>query len=175
MDVQLRFAVEADAIALAAFRERIAAEGRWIGDPADPVMGPEAWGFRLSSSHHFTIVAVAEDEVAGFASLTETAGVGTLGMAVAHGHRGQGLGGRLLDRAIEEARERGTVHKIGLGVWPHNGAAIRLYLSRGFAVEGRRIRHHRRADGELWDAIKMGLVLDHSAPGSPHVDWDGAS
>jgi L-amino acid N-acyltransferase YncA len=29
----------------------------------------------------------------------------------------------------------------------------------GFAEEGRRARHYRRASGELWDSIVMGLPL----------------
>ena len=55
-------------------------------------------------------------------------------------------------------------------MWPHNDAAIALYRSRGFTVEGRLRRQYRRADGELWDAITMGLVLDTQSPGSPYRD-----
>jgi RimJ/RimL family protein N-acetyltransferase len=51
-------------------------------------------------------------------------------------------------------------------VWPHNGAALRLYERTGFVVEGRLRRHWRRRNGELWDALLMGLVLDTSSPGS---------
>jgi RimJ/RimL family protein N-acetyltransferase len=55
-------------------------------------------------------------------------------------------------------------------VWPHNAAAIALYRKVGFQVEGRRRRQYRRRNGELWDAILMGLVLDEVSPGSPHPD-----
>jgi RimJ/RimL family protein N-acetyltransferase len=85
--------------------------------------------------------------------------VATLGMMVAWEHRRQGIGGRLLDESVRWARERG-VHKVNLEVWPHNAAAVALYRSPGFTVEGRLRRHYRRANGELWDAITMGLVLD---------------
>ena len=34
----------------------------------------------------------------------------------------------------------------------------------GFAVEGRKRRHYRRRNGELWDAVMMGLVLEEDAP-----------
>jgi uncharacterized membrane protein YphA (DoxX/SURF4 family) len=50
-------------------------------------------------------------------------------------------------------------------------AALALYTRAGFEVEGRRRRQYRRRHtGELWDSIVMGLVLDHTSPGSPHPD-----
>ena len=42
--------------------------------------------------------------------------------------------------AIEWARERG-LHKLSLGVFAHNAAAIALYRKFGFLEEGRRIKH----------------------------------
>jgi ribosomal protein S18 acetylase RimI-like enzyme len=41
----------------------------------------------------------------------------------------------------------------------HNKAAIGLYRKFGFVEEGRLVRHIRRADGQLWDLIEMGLLL----------------
>ncbi len=95
--------------------------------------------------------------------------VGALSMMVAKRYRGQGIGGRLLDESLRWAVESG-LHKVGLGVWPHNAAAIALYHSRGFTVEGRRRRQFRRANGELWDVVTMGLVLDTQSPGSSYPD-----
>ena len=46
-------------------------------------------------------------------------------------HHGQGLGGQLLDLAIEKARERGLTY-LWLGVWEHNTNAISLYRHRGY-------------------------------------------
>jgi ribosomal protein S18 acetylase RimI-like enzyme len=92
-------------------------------------------------------------------------------MMVAQEHRGRGIGGRLLDESLRWAREHG-VHKVNLEVWPHNAAAIALYRSRGFSVEGRLRRHYRRSNGELWDAVAMGLVLDTQSPGSSYPDAD---
>jgi LuxR family maltose regulon positive regulatory protein len=40
-----------------------------------------------------------------------------------------------------------------------NAAAIALYRKCGFAEEGRRPRQYRRASGELWDTVVMGLLL----------------
>ena len=45
----------------------------------------------------------------------------------------------------------------------HRLAAIALYRRHGFAVEGYLHRHWRRRNGELWDAIVMGLLVDEPA------------
>jgi len=79
-------------------------------------------------------------------------------MAVALPWRGRGVGTALLTAAIEKARNEG-LHKLSLEVFPHNDAAIALYRKFGFIEEGRRVRHYRRASGELWDSIAMGLLL----------------
>jgi len=79
-------------------------------------------------------------------------------MAVAPPWRGLGVGSGLLAASIEWARNHG-LHKLSLSVFPHNAAAIALYRKFGFVEEGRRVKQYRRASGELWDAIEMGLLL----------------
>jgi ribosomal protein S18 acetylase RimI-like enzyme len=79
-------------------------------------------------------------------------------MAVARLWRGRGVGSALLAAAIEKARGDG-LHKLSLEVFAHNDAAIALYRKVGFVEEGRRVKHYRRASGELWDSIVMGLLL----------------
>jgi ribosomal protein S18 acetylase RimI-like enzyme len=106
-----------------------------------------------------TLVAVAGAEIIGSLVLEPSRhGFGEIGMAVAREWRGRGVGSALLAAAIEWARERG-LHKLSLGVFAHNTAAIELYRKFGFAEEGRRIKQYRRSSGELWDAIEMGLLL----------------
>jgi ribosomal protein S18 acetylase RimI-like enzyme len=80
-------------------------------------------------------------------------------MAVARDWRGRGVGSALLAAAVDRAREQG-LHKLSLSVFPHNEAAIALYRKFGFVEEGRRVKHIRRASGELWDTIEMGLLLE---------------
>jgi ribosomal protein S18 acetylase RimI-like enzyme len=48
-------------------------------------------------------------------------------------HHGHGLGGQLLDLAVETARRDGS-RFVWLGVWDQNHNAISLYLHRGFQV-----------------------------------------
>ena len=88
----------------------------------------------------------------------ESYGVAEFGMAVAAERRGQGIGRALLTTAVDWARQRGA-HKVSLQMWPHNAAAQALYEKFGFTVEGRLVRHYPRKNGELWDAVIMGLPL----------------
>ena len=106
-----------------------------------------------------TIVAVTGAEVIGSLVVEPSRhGFGEIGMAVAREWRGHGVGSALLAAAIEWARDRG-LHKLSLGVFAHNTAAIELYRKFGFVEEGRLIKQYRRENGELWDAIEMGLLL----------------
>jgi RimJ/RimL family protein N-acetyltransferase len=117
------------------------------------------------------LVATLEDVVVGNLGIQgqHRQTIGSLAMMVARKHRGQGIGGRLLDASLRWARES-CLHKVDLMVWPHNAAAIALYRSRGFTIEGRLRRQFRRANGELWDVITMGIVLDTQSPGSSYPD-----
>ncbi len=85
-------------------------------------------------------------------------GVTDLGMMVASDERGRGVGSALLAAAIAWARDAGA-HKVALQAWPHNEAAIALYRKFGFEHEGVLRRHYRRRNGDLWDAVIMGLPL----------------
>lgn len=106
-----------------------------------------------------TMVAVAAGELVGELHVEQTPfGYGEIGMMVAAGWRGRGVGTELVAAAIDLARTRG-LHKLTLSVFPHNDAAIALYRKFGFVEEGRRSKQIRRANGELWDLIEMGLLL----------------
>jgi RimJ/RimL family protein N-acetyltransferase len=106
-----------------------------------------------------TLVAVADGEVVGSIHIDANRhGFGEIGMAVLREWRGRGVGSALMDAGIAWARERG-LHKLSLGVFPHNEAGIALYRKFGFVEEGRRSKHIRRQSGELWDVVDMGLLL----------------
>jgi len=105
------------------------------------------------------MVAVAADQVIGMIHLhVSRHGFGELGMLVDRDWRGRGVGMALLQAVADLARSRG-LHKLCLDVFPHNTAAIALYRKAGFVEEGRRVKQYRRASGELWDTILMGLPL----------------
>ena len=106
-----------------------------------------------------TFVAMAGIELLGSVHVDASRhGYGDIGMAVAREWRGRGVGSALMVAAIEWARRSG-LHKLSLSVWPHNAAAIALYRKYGFVEEGRRVKQCRRASGELWDTVEMGLLL----------------
>jgi len=145
----------------------VAAEGKWIGAeaPLDKEDGLARWRTEMDNPASERWVALAEGRLIGEASIGITRGLATLAMQVADGHRGRGVGAALLQELIAWSRDQGA-HKVTLTVWPHNHPARRLYKRFGFIDEGRLQRHYRRKSGELWDAILMGLVLDHTSPGS---------
>lgn len=128
--------------------DRAARRERWLANVADP------------SVRGLVVQDVDSGRLLGHGTVyREPYRVAELGMGLAAAARGRGLGGRLLDGLIESARTLGA-HKVELQVWPHNEPAIRLYLSRGFTIEGRLRSHYPRQTGEVWDAIVMGLLLD---------------
>jgi ribosomal-protein-alanine N-acetyltransferase len=72
-------------------------------------------------------------------------------IAVHPAHRGRGLGGWLLRRLLDDARDKGcTVAR--LEVRPSNRAALRVYRDHGFREVGRRKGYYRK---EREDAIVM--------------------
>ena len=155
---------------------RVAAEGVWIGTepPVDTDRSTRLFTESIQSDDQLRLVAVDGERVVGNLSLNPTSpGILYLGMTIDADYRGQGIGTAMMVAALEWARAQPGVHKVELEVWPHNAAGIALYRKVGFEVEGRRRRHYRRRNGELWDAILMALVLDDTSPGSPHPDQAG--
>ncbi len=161
-EISVRAGAPADAEAFATLFEAVAAEGRWIGreSPTDQDLMAQRFRDGLTSDSHGSVVAFDGGGLVGAIGLdAQPYGVADLGMLVAASHRRRGIGRRLLDAGIDWARQRDDVHKLALQHWPHNAAAHALYLSVGFVQEGYLHRHYRRRDGDLWDAVVMGLLL----------------
>lgn len=153
--VEVRPAEDGDRRPLALLFAAVAEERDGIA--AEPPIEVEelATNWRLDG----TLVALGAGELVGYLRVEESHfGFGEFGMMVASGWRGRGVGTALVAAAIEWARAR-ELHKLTLSVFPHNEAAIALYRKFGFREEGRRAKHLRRANGELWDLIEMGLLL----------------
>jgi ribosomal protein S18 acetylase RimI-like enzyme len=83
--------------------------------------------------------------------------VGHLGMGVLPGHRGRGIGERLIRAAIDAARAAG-MERIELNVYGRNTRAAGLYRKVGFAHEGTLVRG-KKLDGIYDDVLVMGLLL----------------
>jgi len=160
--VTVRPATLADVDALVAMLAEVAGEGRWIATEAPVDVGQRRRRMVEDIEREDAVVLVAEvagERVGELGLHLAGYGVADLGMAVAAGWRGRGIGSALLAEAIDRARAAGA-HKVALQVWPHNSAAIALYERFGFQREGYLTRHYRRRSGELWDAVIMGLRLD---------------
>jgi RimJ/RimL family protein N-acetyltransferase len=165
--IRIRRASPADAQALVALAEAIGREeGRWIlgSGPWRPVAEERRY-LRTVHRHADAAVFVAEDEGTVVARLSlsrdphpASRHVADLGLMVSAGHRRQGIGVALLERAVEWAREAG-VRKLELHVFPWNEPALHLYESFGFEREGYRRRHYLR-DGDEVDAVLMALFVD---------------
>ncbi len=165
----VRPAQESDVEALLDLLEAVAAEGRWIGAeaPVDREMARERmrsgvpgdeWAQRFVAEAAGAVVGQVKIDLAAY-------GVADLSMWVAEAWRRRGVGTALVQAALNWARRAGA-HKVALQAWPHNQPALGLYRKFGFVQEGLLRRHYPRRNGELWDAVVMGLVLDHGRPGS---------
>ena len=159
----MRPAVETDLDAMVDLLEEVAAERLHIGTemPIDRSERRERFARSLREGQ-INLVAEQDDVMVGIVGLKEMRGLFDLGMMVRAQSRGKGAGRALLGAAIEAATRAGG-HKITLQVWPHNHAAIALYESAGFEREGYMKRHWKRRDGEIWDAVLMGLRLGEPA------------
>jgi RimJ/RimL family protein N-acetyltransferase len=157
----IRRAAADDWEAWLAVHETVAAEGRWIGAevPLDMESVRRHFDEHVADDGKAVFVAEVDGRVVGNLGIhVYRYGVAEFGMAVLDGFRGRGIGSALLEAGIQFARERGA-HKVALQMWPHNEAGRRLYEKYGFVDEGLLRRHYPRRNGELWDAVIMGLLL----------------
>jgi RimJ/RimL family protein N-acetyltransferase len=152
----VRLARNADRVPFAVLFAAVAEERDGIA--TEPPVDLERQAARLNVES--TVVATAGDEViGGIWVVASRFGYGDIGMVVARDWRGRGVGSALLDAAVDWARGHG-LHKLSLSVFPHNDAAVALYRKFGFVEEGHRRKQMRRASGELWDVLDMGLLLE---------------
>lgn len=108
------------------------------------------------------LVALSGNDVIGWCDISPMrlegfTHCGTLGMGVRQDFRGLGIGTRLLEQTISEAREMG-LERIELEVFASNAAAIKLYEKAGFVVEGVK-KKGRKLDGEYDDLVEMALFI----------------
>ena len=168
-DVTIRQARPADAERLIAYVQTLAEEpgiNIVIGPGEfDLTVGQEACFVAecVAADNALFLVAEAGSEIVGLLTCQggkrrATRHAATLGVSVAQGWRGQGIGTRLMEWAIRWARGTGIVSRIELMVFARNQKAIRLYERLGFVEEGR-LRKAIYRDGEYIDDLVMGLLL----------------
>jgi putative acetyltransferase len=165
----IRVAQAEDFDAWFALYDAVAAEGKWIAGeaPSDVAARRQSFLAHVTDDDSTSFLAEVDDRLVGALGVELRRGIAEFGMLVDSQCRGRGVGSSLLEACIAWAEGRGA-HKIILTVWPHNTAARALYRKYGFEDEATFRRHYRRRNGELWDGIGMGLVLDHGSPGCPY-------
>lgn len=171
----IRLAGPADAAALVELGRAVGTEpGGWLITTSDwRTAGEERRYLKALRRYADAAVYVAESaeaELVGRLSLARdthpaSAHVADLGLMVAKGHRGRGVGTALLEQAVAWAREAG-VRKLELHVFPWNEPALALYDRFGFVREGLRHGHYRR-DSEDVDAILMALRIGEAGRPMP--------
>jgi ribosomal protein S18 acetylase RimI-like enzyme len=149
--VVLRPAVAADAALIAelgarTFSETFAADN----SPGDleaylrSAFSPDLQGAELADPRNRFFVLEAEGAAIGYAQLRagatppEVVGPRPIELAriyVVRARLGRGMGARLLDHVLAEAR-RGGAETVWLGVWEHNERALAFYRKRSFRLVG---------------------------------------
>lgn len=106
-------------------------------------------------------VAVVQDEVVGWCDISRNerptrAHGGMLGMGIIPAYRNRGLGTRLIEAALGEARRQGFV-RVALSAHADNERAIALYRKVGFVEEGVE-RDGLCVDSRYCDIITMAII-----------------
>lgn len=166
----VRLAGPGDAPSLLDLQHALDHETRYmLLEPGERVADPAALRERLASEadatdRSFTVVAAhgGDGLLAGYARVSvksyaraRRTGYVVMGVRAAYGRRG--IGRAVLDAAVEQALGR-NVRRLELTVMAHNHAALNLYLTTGFIVEGLR-RSALQIDGRAVDEYYMGLLL----------------
>ncbi len=117
-----------------------------------PYPSLELWQARLGRMHeHFhSLVACKNDRIFGQIGIelftaARRKHVANIGMAVDESTREQGIGGKLLEAAIDLCHGWLAVTRIELETYVDNAAAIALFQKHGFRIEGTGIEYAFRA------------------------------
>ena len=84
--------------------------------------------------------------------------VGFLGISIVNEFRGMGIGTAMMNYIIEWARRQKGLEKISLPVFSTNEAAINLYCTFGFRIEGMSKKQYK-IEGRYIDETIMGKFL----------------
>ncbi|MGD2047290.1 MAG: GNAT family N-acetyltransferase [Gemmatimonadota bacterium] len=170
---EIREAEPDDAAALIQYVERASGESDFLlfGPGEFEMTEDRERAFLLKfreSERAVYLVAVIGGEFVG--ALTFQAGArprthhaGEFGMSVRRDWWGHGIGGGLLDALLAWSANGGLIGRVNLRVRTDNDAAIALYRSRGFEIEGT-IRDQFRLEGKSFDFHVMGRSVGTGDP-----------
>ncbi|HEX7039001.1 MAG TPA: GNAT family N-acetyltransferase [Trueperaceae bacterium] len=170
--LEVRSARAADAAGVTRLLEVIYSEQSYfVGDAPAPASSLAARIAADDPTQSLYLVALCGREVAGWLELHRSAAwrlshVAVLTLAVAPAQRRRGVGRSLMRRSYDWCRRVGVL-KVSLNVRAGNAAAIALYESEGFVVEGRERGQVRLRPGrdEFEDNVIMARWLAGAPPG----------
>jgi ribosomal protein S18 acetylase RimI-like enzyme len=129
---------------------------------AKPLDELEAFQKKLISNNWPIYYAISNQNVIGWIDVSVSANPrmahrGSLAMGLLSAYRGKGIGGKLMQHALDHSKKVG-LEKVELSVYTTNHAAIHLYKKFGFQNIGI-IKHFRKLNGQYFDCIEMELFL----------------
>lgn len=160
---------------MARLREAVLGEGRWfLADPDEVSLSEPAVTDDLAELDRLpnsrVLVALRGQDLVAVCwlrggRLRRVAHEAALEIIVGADHRGQGVGRRLLRRAIAWAEGQRELSRLALAVMADNHRAVALYQAHGFVEEGRRHGVVREADGTVRDDLLMARDVSGDAEG----------
>lgn len=173
MSFTIRAVTPDDAPALQVYAERLFAEGLpgvFRREPPTLEQETEFIGGYLDSPNSIALIAEENGEILGLIACAgekhpEEAHVGEIGVSVACGHRGEGIGSALITSVLEWAPSHG-IRRVQLHAFATNPGALRLYERLGFEQEGI-LRAAVMRDGEPIDVYVLARILPPLPQGGP--------
>ena len=162
-EVTIRDATEVDAEALLAIYNHEVLTGTATLDLEPRTLDGQIEWIRRHQGANPVIVAVVDDEVVGFASLSpfkERAAYRTTvenSIYVAPGKQGMGIGNRLMAEILERARSHGF-HSVIARIAGDNPGSIAVHKRHGYQVVGVE-REVGRKFGQWLDVTELQLLL----------------
>jgi RimJ/RimL family protein N-acetyltransferase len=96
---------------------------------------------KIAQKKMVKLLAFFEDELIGVVDIKAQARrmqhVGMLGITIKKAYRGDGIGKKLMELAINEAEEKLNLTQITLGCYANNSVGLALYKKLGFTEYGR--------------------------------------
>lgn len=163
-EIIIRPAEAGDVAGLIRLSDDIRAEGIYFV-AEEPRLSADEWAeylHFLNSERNLVLAALHAERVIGTITvvagrLRKTRHVAEVGMGVAAPYRGAGIGGALMEIALDWSVAQDLV-RLELSVFANNERALALYRKFGFVEEGRR-RAKYLIDGVYVDEVVMGRLL----------------
>ncbi|OON67118.1 GNAT family N-acetyltransferase [Hymenobacter sp. CRA2] len=128
----------------------------WYIQGANDPKDPEVFIWKAVDSK--TGQAVGHISLGSFSNRDQSARI-TRVLVGSRQQRGRGVCKGMIDAVLQVGFEQLNLHRISLGVYDFNHAAIRCYQKSGFHKEGT-LRDVKRVGDEWWSLVEMSILED---------------